>query len=82
MPEDRISHCVAAIAALDAALKGEIPPVPEGWFSVADFAQAKGCTNRTARELLANGVTRLKIYERKEWPNSRGSPMFIYRLKP
>jgi predicted transcriptional regulator len=54
--------------------------MPDGWFSTDDFAASKPCSKSHARELLRK-ASELGVYERKEWPNNRGSPMFIYRLK-
>lgn len=76
----KITSCMAAISALDLALKNQILPVPEGWFTGDEFCAAKKCGKSQGNDLLLR-ATRMGVYERKKWKSEQGVYAFIYKLK-
>ena len=75
-----VSPCVAAMAALDAALAKHHQPMPAGWFSVASMAEEFRIGNTTALRRVAKMVS-AGIVESGEWRNRLGQLVRIYRLK-
>jgi hypothetical protein len=75
---DRVSECLKALAALDAALAQQDQPVPDGWFTAEDIAQQKGVSIRRARE-VGGLMVKQGILESKPWKR-RSARFLIFRL--
>jgi hypothetical protein len=73
-----IDPVIAAIRALEEAMAAKDKPIPVGWFSARQFAEAKGTTEHSARERLKDACG-YGIMERQPWKAGRGK-FFIYRL--
>lgn len=75
----RISACVAAARALDAALSAELKPIPDGWFSRQMFQESEGVTKSTAKDRIQQ-MTRRGLLEKQNWRTATGTTP-IYRVK-
>lgn len=78
----RLSACVEAIRALDAALAGEIQPIPDGWFSRQMMQEeGGGMTRERAKEKIRQMKTR-GLVEEKRWKTPTGTvPIYHLRAK-
>lgn len=74
----RLSACVAAAKALDDALRGQLQPIPDGWFSRQMFQDSQGLGKHTAKERIQR-MKRLGIVEAKTWKTETGT-VPIYRV--
>jgi len=77
----KFSACLAALNALDEAIKARREPMPDGWFCAADVEREAGISASTASHRCA-AMHQSGIVERRRWLNEDGHPVFIYRLKP
>lgn len=63
---DRIQSAAAAAKALQAALAGEIEPVPPEWFTREDYQSARGLgeaqANKELRTMIAKGIARTEKF--------------------
>lgn len=76
---NRISACIAAAKALEAALRGELLPIPDDWFSRQQYQDE----HRLTRDKAKSAIQKMKdrgLLEIKHWKTERGT-VPIYRLK-
>lgn len=81
-----MSTAPAAIdwAAVTEAGKTRPDPIPAGWFTVNQYAQAIGRSNKRASELLRLGIENGRIESRKFYIETRGRSVFPvphYKIK-
>lgn len=75
---ERISACVAAARALEAALSAELQPIPKGWFSRRMFQEENGISLYQAKDQIQKLKMR-NMVEVRQWRVETGS-IPIYRL--
>lgn len=79
MPKsNRINACLEAIRALDAALAGELRPIPPGWFS-RQMLQSEGLSRDQAKAAIQKMKHR-GIVEVNQWKTASGT-VPIYRVR-